>query len=255
MYLKESLSVVRWRWIVAGYAAAIGTGVLFALWIRSYGDWQHGLPWERSLMLAVHHHAVPSFIDRAFLVIPWLGTNLTLIPITVALAVWQWRRQRVDLALHLVVVQIGTFSMNPLVKGLFERARPELWEHRGQYAWAAYPSGHAIASVAMLFSYGYLLHREKGWTWPYFVIALLLAVSLYSRMYLGVHWPTDVIAGYAMGMVWLIFATGALAPRRASDRARRQSGNSKVSTPVHPTDAFSATNTSDPTRSLAHPEA
>jgi undecaprenyl-diphosphatase len=50
-----------------------------------------------------------------------------------------------------------------------------------------------------------ILHRLKGWRWPGWVVAPLLVISLFSRVYLGVHWPTDVLGGAAIGLVWLAF--------------------------------------------------
>src|SRR5215210_7503414 len=98
---------------------------------------------------------------------------------------------------------MGTLTLSAVVKALYDRPRPTLWEQRGQFAWASYPSGHAIASVAVLFTIAIILHRIRGWRWPFGVAAAMLIITSYSRLYLGVHWPSDVIAGLLMGLVWL----------------------------------------------------
>jgi membrane-associated phospholipid phosphatase len=193
----------RWRWIAFGYLAAVGVGLAFGVWMRSTGDWSAGLGWERSVMYRFHV-PLPRALDVLFLVVPWLGTNITLIPAIVAASVWLiFRCQRPELAAHLVTVEVGSWSVNPLIKEIFDRPRPELWEKRGQFAWDAYPSGHAIASVAVLYTIAMLLYRERGWRWPHYAATILLVVSLTSRLYLGVHWPTDVIGGVLIGLVWL----------------------------------------------------
>jgi undecaprenyl-diphosphatase len=195
-------SRVRW-WIVGGgFVAAVLSGMLYAIAVKSTGDWHQGLAWERAMMARVDY-TLPPWLDILFLTIPWTATNITLAPFTYGAALWLGKRGRWDLALHVSVVQTGSFALNFAMKFLFDRARPDLWEKRGQFSWASYPSGHAIASVAVLFTVAYLLDREKCWKWPYAALGVMAVITLWSRLYLGVHWPTDVIGGGIMGIVWL----------------------------------------------------
>lgn len=206
---------VRWFWLAAGFALAFTVGIVVAELVRARGGWDHGLAWEGALLTQVHAHKLPKVLDLLFLVIPWLGTNWTLGPLVLAPALWLWLRVgRRTLALHLLTVLVGSSALNFLLKFMYDRPRPDLWERRGQFQFASYPSGHAIASVAVLITVAMLLQRFKGWRWPWFAAVLILAFSLYSRLYLGVHWPTDVIAGYAMGTVWLAGTLVAFTERR-----------------------------------------
>jgi membrane-associated phospholipid phosphatase len=59
-----------------------------------------------------------------------------------------------------------------------------------------------------------MLLRERGWRWPFVAATLMLAIVLYSRLYLGVHWPTDVIGGIVLGVVWLVVVELAFRPQR-----------------------------------------
>ena len=190
-------------WCAAGYLLALTAGVVFAIALRNAGNWLEGLGWEHDVLNAVNGFRMPAVIDWMLLVLPWFGTNITLLPLVTIAAVWLWRRGRTGLALHLFVMQVGAFTMNPLLKGFFDRPRPDLWEMRGQFAWASYPSGHAIASVASLFTIAIVLRRERGWAWPFPAAIAMLILTAYSRLYLGVHWPTDVIGGMMMGAIWL----------------------------------------------------
>ena len=190
--------------IAAGYAMAFLAGMAFARLLHTYGDWHDGLAWERAVLRAAHVQ-LPNWLDAIMIAMPWLGTNWTLLPLTTLIVVWLLRQRRVHEAVYLAVVQLGSNSLNPAVKFLYERERPDIIPRRGWYDWAAYPSGHAIASIAVLITLALVLYRVKGWRWPAYVIAPLLVISLFSRIYLGVHWPTDVIGGVLMGLTWLGF--------------------------------------------------
>jgi undecaprenyl-diphosphatase len=182
------------------------------MFVRAQGDWNVGLPWERALMLSIDR-TVPTWVDWIMLSLPWLGTNLTLAPIIAVVSLWLWlKKGRRDLAVHLVVAVLGGLAMNAILKDVFNRPRPDLWPHRGQFAWTSYPSGHAIVGVAIYFTIARMLLRERGWRWPFVVAFVQLGITLYSRIYLGVHWPTDVIGGILLGLAWLISLEIAFSP-------------------------------------------
>lgn len=197
----------RWLMLLAGYCISFLTGMAFASWVIRSGDWHGGMQWERELMYKLHVDLPPA-LDRLMLLLPWFGTNITLIPGVLAIVVWLWwKKHRPHLAMRLLIIQIGSYSLNPALKGLYDRPRPDLFELRGWYGWASYPSGHAIASVSVLLTLGLMLREEKGMRWPIFVLGTITSLSLFSRIYLGVHWPTDVFGGAVVGAVWLVMAT------------------------------------------------
>jgi undecaprenyl-diphosphatase len=178
-------------------------GMACAQTTRAFGQWNNGYQWERDLMVAVHP-PLPRALDMLMMVAPWFGTNISLIPFILAICLWLWFKRRApDYAIRLGVVQLGSYLLNPSLKALYDRTRPDMFQRRGWYGWSSYPSGHTIASVSVLMTLAIILRREKGWTWPFYALIPIMAASMYSRIYLAVHWPTDVLAGAIVGVVWL----------------------------------------------------
>jgi membrane-associated phospholipid phosphatase len=203
-----------WRGVLGGFVLSFVVGIACASGVKAFGDWNQGFRWERELMLWIHRPVSP-IVDAMFYMTPWFGTNITLIPAVIIVVWWVWKPlRRPDLAVQLLIVQIGSYLLNPSLKALFDRERPDLFERRGWFAWSSYPSGHAIASVSVLMMIAVVLYRAKGWKWPFALLVPTMLASLYSRIYLGVHWPTDVFAGIIVGAVWFAASAYAFRNRR-----------------------------------------
>ena len=196
----------RWLTILGGWVVSFVVGVASAEIVSSFGDWDHGFAWERAMLTSIHT-PLPRAIDALMMVFPWFGTNISLIPAVAGVCWWLWvKKGERRYAIRLAVVQLGSYLLNPSLKALFDRDRPDLFPRRGWYGWSSYPSGHAIASVSVLITLAIIIQRLTGKRWGFYAFIPIMLASLYSRMYLGVHWPTDVFSGVLVGAVWL-FAT------------------------------------------------
>ncbi len=206
------------------YVAAWTVGIAFGLIIAQIGVWHTGMPWERGALEVIHDWGLPEWGDRVMLAAPYTGTNLTMLPLAIAVALFLWRvRHRLDLAVQLVVVSVGSLSLNPAMKFLLARDRPALYPRRGMFQWASYPSGHSTLTVALFFTVALMLYRERGWRWPFIAAMGIVTLNIYSRLYLGVHWPTDIIGGLLIGLTWLIgtwMAFDRVAPAHVSAASR-----------------------------------
>jgi len=172
------------------------------------------------LLLLRSLHSPP--LDQFMLGITFWGEPSVLLIICLLLGIWWLIKQQRAEATTLAIAGVGALGLNYLLKVLFGRARPALWERVldvGQYS---FPSGHAMISMVIYGMIGYFLVKRFP-RWRVLTIigtVLLITIIGLSRLYLGVHWPTDVLAGYAGGIVWLttcIFSLEIWQERRSSD--------------------------------------
>jgi undecaprenyl-diphosphatase len=127
------------------------------------------------------------------------------------------------------VASSGGWVLNWALKALFDRPRPESVLHLSEVMSSSFPSGHAMTSAAVYLTLGTLLMRlvERRAAKFYCIAVAMLATLLVgsTRVYLGVHYPTDVLAGWLIGMCWALvcwMAERALERRAGLKRERRQ---------------------------------
>jgi len=114
-----------------------------------------------------------------------------------------WRR-----ALFVVTASLGGWFLQASLKQLFQRPRPDVVPHLREVLSMSFPSGHALQSAVVYLTLGTLLMHiaERRLTKLYCMTVAVLATMLVgvSRVYLGVHYPTDVLAGWLLGLSWAL---------------------------------------------------
>lgn len=163
---------------------------------------------DKTLLSAIHELQSP-LATKFMLVVTQLGTGEVVFGLTVILMVlWALRRRYADM-ISIAVLALGSKVVIDISKVIIGRERPTLFEHLVFEPSKSFPSGHAVISVTVFGFLAYLaLTARKGlWKWRTSAAAGLAVIILligFSRLYLGVHWPTDVIGGYLIGVVWLL---------------------------------------------------
>lgn len=155
---------------------------------------------DRVVELAVHSIDTP-LMDVVMRGFTFMGSAMAVIPISIAVLVWAIRKKETRAAAAFVVVLVMTEALNVMLKHTFERARPTLFQEIETLHSYSFPSGHAMAAAAIYGMMGVVISRLAPTHRRLYVVALPLLVLMIgaSRVYLGVHWPTDVLAGFAAG--------------------------------------------------------
>ena len=204
----------RWPWLYILLSFAVSALMLaafaFMAWNTLFRDTLALL--DREFVWLVRYFA-NSRLDRLMIFISDLGQGVYfagMLAITYCLLIY--RRQWWETG-ALSICMTGGAALVVLFKHLFQRPRPDLERVIAETGYS-FPSGHAMVSLCFYGMAAFLLIRAlKSWRqrMAVFTVALCLVVAIgISRIYLGVHYPTDVIAGYAAGFMWLFFCLSLL---------------------------------------------
>lgn len=143
-------------------------------------------------------------LDRFFVVISRLGYGWGVVPFDIALVLLLTLLRRRREATFAALALGGSALLNMGVKHLFARARPTLWESIAPELTYSFPSGHAMGSASLAWVL-VLLSWHTRWRWPVLLMMVPFVVLVgYSRIYLGVHYPSDILAGWAAASVWVV---------------------------------------------------
>ncbi|MBW3554755.1 MAG: phosphatase PAP2 family protein, partial [Gemmatimonadetes bacterium] len=158
------------------------------------------------------------FLDQLALEVTALGNSATLAVLVLVASSFLWlTHHRLSVAL-LFTALAGGGLLNWLLKDIFDRPRPDVVEWGTEVASASFPSGHAMSAMIAYASVAYLGGRleptrlMRALTWL-FAALLILGIGG-SRIYLGVHYPSDVVAGFIAGLAWLAFVVSGMTALR-----------------------------------------
>lgn len=134
--------------------------------------------------------------------IAWLAFS------TLAVAGYLWMDRKVRLAIFLIAATVSGLLITLGLKQLFGRPRPEVVPHLSHVATSSFPSGHSMLAAVVYLTLGALVATvapRRRLKWYVLTVAIILtAIVGVSRVYLGVHYPTDVLAGWMAGLVWAL---------------------------------------------------
>ena len=135
-----------------------------------------------------------------------LGGFAVLILVTFAVLGYLWLDRKYGALWFVMAAIFGGFALSMGLKAAFSRPRPEIVPHLSLVYTSSFPSGHSMMSAVVFLTLGAMLGRfVTSLALKFYFLSLAVVLSLcigLSRVYMGVHYPTDVLAGWAAGMAW-----------------------------------------------------
>jgi len=191
--------------LAVGFAVVVVCGWAFAEVAEMLGDGRT-LGRADQALADVLQVSVPLFALQFFAVLTHLGDPVILTAVCIVVGIGLLLRQQHALAVGWVVAVAGNGVLNQVLKQVFARARPVHDTALAQAQGFSFPSGHTSGSVVVFGMLAYLAMRllPERWIVPVGLTAVALAYSVgTSRVFLRVHFASDVIAGFASGAAWL----------------------------------------------------
>ena len=191
----------RWRLLL------LFAGVLLPLWgFAELADEVHEAEtfgFDQPILRFAHDIAGEGF-DRWFLLFSALGYGYGVVPFDIVLVLALAWRRRFRESVFAAAALGGSALLNLATKQLFARERPSLWESIAPETSFSFPSGHAMGSMTLAVVVA-LLAWPTRWRWIAIgAMAFFVAMVGLSRIYLGVHYPSDILAGWLAASVWAV---------------------------------------------------
>ena len=191
-------------WISLGISLTILFGLVATFAQISDVVTDHKTTWfDEPILHAVHTIASPT-LDVLVTILTEFGGLIGVLTLTLgAVALFavrlKWKR-----AAYLVATVAGASLLNLALKATFQRTRPDLWDHIVTELSYSFPSGHAMASMALAAGLVLSLWNTRYRLPTIIGSAVYVIVIAFTRLYLGVHFPTDILAGWCASIAWAV---------------------------------------------------
>jgi membrane-associated phospholipid phosphatase len=193
-------------WTLAGAFAFAAVFASLAEDVHDHERWSL----DRTLLVDLHHYHPRSLTD-AWLALTQLGGYLVTGVAAAAIAGWLWRRRGGPRQAVFVAAAVGgAMLLGVAAKAAFHRPRPHLWPSAAPTLGYSFPSAHAMNSIALAAAITLITAAPPRRRLIAILGALYVGLVGLSRVWLGAHYPTDVVAGWALSLSWVLLLLAGL---------------------------------------------
>lgn len=182
--------------------------------------WQNtgGFAWDEQILLKIHATESPQLTQVAKTLTRFGGfKGGLLLDAGVSLVLLLYRRWRS--LIYFLLTVIGSGFINRTAKEFLHRVRPHLWESAAPQLDFAFPSGHATTSMTLVAALVILTWGSR-WCWLVALSGGSFVITIaWTRLYLGVHFPTDILAGWLVSLAWAIGVSLVIRPHLTQPNA------------------------------------
>ncbi|MBD3884113.1 phosphatase PAP2 family protein [Phormidium tenue FACHB-886] len=208
-FFKRWLSQ-RWRLLLLLFLGVYIPLQVFSLLALEIWQHQGGLQWDISIMNAIHA-AAGTKLDLFAKIFTRLGTSWGVFPVSALISVVLLVYRRWRSLTYFLITVLGCGLINHSAKVYWHRDRPSLWDYPPSHGFS-FPSGHAMSSMGFVAALIILLWGTR-WRWLVLVLGSAFVVTIgWTRLYLGVHYPSDILAGWMAALAWAIGVSSLVRP-------------------------------------------
>ncbi|MBW4694919.1 MAG: phosphatase PAP2 family protein [Lyngbya sp. HA4199-MV5] len=210
--LKEPIGRSRHYWLtlLVGVWFPLLVFSVLAVTVGWYGD---GFLWETPILQAVHATVQPE-LDEFARTLTKFGVFWGVFPVATITGLVLLYQQRWRSLLYLAITLFSNIVINRTAKLFFHRVRPHLWEVPLPEPDYSFPSGHAMSSMTLVAVVVVLTWGTRWCGWVLVSGSIFVVAIAWTRLYLGVHYPSDILAGWMLSLAWAIAASLLVQPNQ-----------------------------------------
>jgi len=200
---SKKLLVARWRSLLLLLIGIYLPLQIFGL--LAVEVWKNGgsFPWDLPVLMAIHSTARAQ-LDVIAVTLTKFASGRVVFPVVVVIGLVLLIQRRWRSLTYLLTTEIGSVIINRTVKEFMHRVRPQLWDSLAPELDFSFPSGHSMISMTLVATL-VILTWGSLWCWVVVIVGSLFVLAIgWTRLYLGVHFPSDILAGWMVSIAWAI---------------------------------------------------